>query len=102
MNGWMDVGGSTITILFLFSFSNGARIQFLGTKKNKSLEIFVKHTDVRVLDVLYEIAQTSKCDAAAIEFADVEQEYGHITDGRWLTGVMAKTRCDAATLGPRR
>lgn len=64
--------------------------------------IFGKHTDVRVLDVLYEIAQTSKCDAAAIEFADVEQEYGHITDERWLTGVMAKTRCDAATLGPLR
>lgn len=55
---------------------------------------------MRILDVLYEIAQTSKCDAATVKFADVEQEYGHITGGRCLSGVMAKTRCNVATLGP--
>lgn len=36
---------------------------------------------MRVLDVLDEIAQTGKRDAAAIELADVDQKHGHRVGG---------------------
>lgn len=55
-----------------------------------SLSPAVPLTDMRVLDVLDEIAQAGERDSAAVELADVDQKHGHGGGGGcsgWRIGV---------------